>query len=302
MSDRPAAQGGAIQHAPLHAPHRMVLGLSLLSDESGWLQVDADRGADLREKRRLLQAQRGQVFAELPGSRPAQEEIRGAIVGALLAHHPGALLREGRQVEIPALDERLDLAGPLPPLELASRLVQEDLCLMERDAEVWRLTAASVCFPTRWDLPSKVGQSLREIHDPVPGYREGLADPTDRFFDGFRPGRIAARANWSLVDSPDLFQPLHGNRSREPVTRADVAERVWLRVERQTLRRFPETGAILFTIRIHRDRLGGLAAEPARAGLLAEDLRTLPEELARYKSIPDLREPVLAYLDEVAAR
>lgn len=301
MPEGPSVHGGAVRNAPLRAPHRMGLGLSLLPDDSTWLEVDADWARDLREKRRLLAEHRAQVFAEVPGSEPAQAEVCRAVVAALRAHHPGRLAGDERAIEIPELGETLRPADADSQLELASRLVQEDLCVMERDAAgVWRLTAASVCFPTRWDLPSKVGRSLSAIHDPVPGYRAALAQPAERFFDGLRPGRIAVRANWSLVDSPELFQPLHGNRESGGVTRENVADRVWLRAERQTLRRFPESGAVLFTIRIHRDRLGALAAAPDRARLLADDLRTLPEALARYKSIPDLREPVLAWLDEAA--
>jgi len=279
----------------------MVLGLSLLPDESAWLELDADWARDLREKHRLLAERRAQVFGECPGSGPAQAEVRRAVVAALRTHHPGRVTGDDHTLDVPELGETLRPAEAASQLELASRLVQEDLCVMERDgAGVWRLTAASVCFPTRWDLPSKIGQPLTAIHDPVPGYRAALGAPAERFFDGLRPGRIAVRANWSLVDSPALFQPLHGNRAGGAVCRENVAERVWLRAERQTLRRFPDTGAILFTIRIHRDRLGALATEPERARLLADDLRTLPEDLARYKSIPGLREPVLAFLDEVA--
>jgi hypothetical protein len=281
----------------------MVLGLRLLGDEADWLEVDADRVPDLREKRRLLAEQRAQVLVEAPGSRAGQADARDAVLAALEAHHPGRVVRRADAIELTELGETLPLPGDGPPLESAARAVPEDLCLMERDpAGVWRLTAAVVCFPTRWDLPSKLGRSLTGIHDPVPGYREQLAGPADRFFDGLRPGRIAARANWSLVDRADLFQPLHGNRERaRHVTRENVGETVWLRAERQTLRRLAPSDAILFTIRIHRDRLDALAADPERAALLAADLRTLPEDLARYKSIPDLRDPVLAWLDERTA-
>jgi len=298
MAREPVVRGGAVRHAPLRAPHRMAMGLRMLADTSAWLEPDADRAADLREKRRLLAEQRDQVFCELPASRPAQAETLAAVVAALLAHHPGLLVRRGASLHVPDLDETLAPSASAPPLERASRLVQEDLCVMERDARAWRLTAACVCFPTRWDLPSKLGRSLTGLHDPVPGYREALSEPADRFFDGLRPGRIAVRANWSLVDVPDLHQPLHGNRQRARlVTAENAGETVWLRAERQTLRRLPATGAILFAIRVHRDRLDAVADEPARARLLAADLRTLPPALARYKSIPDLREPVLAWLD-----
>jgi len=303
MPDGPAACGEAIRQAPLRTPHRLAMGLSLLPDDSTWLQIDGDWAGDLRQKRRLLSERRAQVLALAPGSEPAQAEVLEVVLAALLAHHPGRVLREGSGLAIPELGERLEALPARAALELAASLVQEDLCVLERDPHAWRLTAACVCFPTRWDLPSKLGLPLTAIHDPVPGYRDLLAGPADRFFDALRPGRIAERANWSLVDSAELFQPLHGNHEHaRNVSRENAAETVWLRVERQTLRRLPVTDAIVFTIRVHRDRLGAFADFPERARLLAEDLRSLPEELARYKSLPDLREPALALLDELAAR
>jgi len=280
----------------------MALGLRLLADPADWLVLDEDWARDLREKRRLESEHREQVWVELPGSVPAQREVRDVLLAHLETHHPGRIRRSGDRLALPALDESFDLASGVPPLLLASRLVQEDLCLLERASDAWRLSAASVCFPTRWDLPSKLGDTLTGIHDPVPGYRAALARPAERFFDGLRPDRIAVRGNWSLVDTPALFQPQPGNPGAPRVTEDNVAETVWLRAERQTLRRLPETGAILFTIRIFRDPLGALSMQPERARLLAEDLRTLPDELSRYKSIPELREPVLAWLDRIAAR
>ena len=266
----------------------MAMGLALLGDPAQWLVLDADLEQDAAEKRRLFAEVPSQVFVELPASRAAQRETRDVLAAHLAAHHPDA-------------PRPLPADGEAPPLLAASWRVQEDLSLLERDESCWRLTAASVCFPTRWDLPSKLGDTLTGIHDPVPGYRAALGAPAERFFDGLRPGRIAVRANWSLVDSPELFQPLHGNRdAARHVTHENVAESVWLRTERQTLCRMPETGAVLFTIRVLRDPLAAFAEAPERARLLAEDLRTLPEDLARYKSIPDLRGPVLAWLDAVA--
>ena len=301
MPDGPAARGEAIRQAPLRAPHRMAMGLSLLPDDSTWLQLDTDWVRDLRRKRRLLSERRAQVLALTPGSEPAQAEVLEAVGRALLTHHPGRVVREGSVLAVPELGEWLETSPAPGALERAASLVQEDLCVLERGSEAWCLTAACVCFPTRWDLPSKLGLPLAAIHDPVPGYRERLALSADRFFDALQAGRIAERANWSLVDSAELFQPLHGNQGHgRHVTPENAGETVWLRVERQTLRRLPRTGAIMFTIRVHRDRLGAFVRFPERARLLAEDLRSLPEELARYKSLPDLRGPALALLDEMA--
>jgi hypothetical protein len=219
--------------------------------EAEWFEVDERFAEQLAEKRRLLAERHDLVFRGWPGSEPAQQELRDAMFEHLPRAHPGHYRRSGADLVLPALGEtaRRD-DGSLAPLDLAARLVQEDLCLMQADAAGdWRLTAASVCFPTRWRLAEKIGRRLDAIHDPVPGLNDRLATPMARFFDRLRPGRGVWRLNWSVIDSPDLHQPGgHFRTGRvQDLTAENIGARTWLRVERQTLRRLPLS--IVFTIR-----------------------------------------------------
>lgn len=292
-----SAADGAI-YTPFTAPYRMTMGLMAL-DPGEWLEIDDDLVADLAEKRRLLDAHHDRVFVEQTGSRPAQQELQDLLVDHLIRHYPALYRRDGDALAIVPLGESLDLnAGDLAPLDRAGRLVQEDLCLMQRDEAAWRLTAASVCFPTRWDLMSKLGQPLDVIHDPVPGFRERMAGAVARFFDHLSVERPVWRLNWSLIDDPALFQPAgHGRTARNAeIDAQNAGDKVWLRVERQTLRRLPATSAVVFTIRIHRWPLKRLAARPEAAATLKAAIETMPAEMQRYKSMPALGEAVLGYL------
>ncbi|MBV9785849.1 MAG: DUF3445 domain-containing protein, partial [Acidisphaera sp.] len=77
----------------------------------------------------------------------------------------------------------------------------------------YRLTAASLCFPTRWRLADKIGKPMQAIHATVPLYAERLARPVDRFFEKLAPQRPVFRTNFSLLDNPALFQQGgHGRR------------------------------------------------------------------------------------------
>ena len=67
----------------------------------------------------------------------------------------------------------------------------------------------------------------------------------------------------------------------ENLTEAIDPSRVRLRVERQTLRRLPKTGAIVFTIRVYMTPLEELAKEPDVPGRLASAIRSWPEDVAR---------------------
>jgi hypothetical protein len=271
--------------------------------EAEWFEIDERFAAQLAEKRRLLAERHDAVFRSLPGSEPAQAELRDAMFEHLPRVHPDHFHCDGDDLALPALGEtwRRDDAG-LAPLDLAARLVQEDLCLMQPDAAGdWRLTAASVCFPTRWRLAEKIGRRLDAIHDPVPGLNERLASPMARFFDRLQPGRGVWRLNWSVIDSPALHQPGGHFRTApaDGLAPQTIGERTWLRVERQTLRRLPLS--IVFTIRIHVWPLSALAERPEAAGRMAAAIDTMPAALRRYKSLGVFGDALTGYLRRLAA-
>ena len=122
----------------------------------------------------------------------------------------------------------------------------------------------------------------------------------DRLFDKLRIDRPVARLNWSVVDDPTLFQPTgRGNpNARGKLTADNAGERLWVRMERQTLRRLPKSKDILFTIRIHRAALEDAAGVPEVARLLHGALETLGAPMTGYKSLGALKPRIVRYLAE----
>ena len=111
---------------------------------------------------------------------------------------------------------------------------------MQRQArtQVYHLVGASLCFPTRWRLADKIGRPLNTIHAPIPGYAEQLATTMDKFFDRLKVDKPVWRLNWSLMDDPTLFQPTRDGRKHAAITpEKNAGDSLWLRIERQTLRR-----------------------------------------------------------------
>lgn len=280
-------------------PFRMAMGL-VACPEAAWIEIDERYPAELAERRGLLASRRADVFAALPGSEPARAEVLALLAAHLPARFPAWFRREGGRLRNGLTGEEWDLDAPgCDPLELAARLVQEDLCIIRPAEGGPVLEAGVVCAPTRWRITEKIGRPLMAVHAAVPFYGERLGAPVDRFMAQIKAGRIAMRVNWSVVDSPALFQ-LEGKHrgERDPAFTAENAgERLHLRTERQTFRRLPGTGAVLFTIRVHSYPLMRVAAQPGVAARLAGAVRALPEEMGRYKSLPVYREALLAWLD-----
>lgn len=283
-------------------PYRLAMGLMQLK-AADWIEIDEDFADDLHEKRRLLAAHRDELFQELPGSEAGQREVLDVLAEHLPRHHPETFRRDGNRLLIRPLDEWVDLASDdRPPLETAGRLVQEDFCLMQPVDDAYHLTAAAVCFPTRWNMRAKMGKKLAGLHGPVPGFNDKLERPVDRFFEMIKADKPVQRLNWSLMDDPALHQPQgHGRREQDPTITADNAgERLWLRIERQTLRRLPATGGVVFGIRIHTTPLAEAVAAPDRARRLLSAVRSMPEGMRAYKSMPVFGAAVEAYLERRA--
>ena len=134
---------------------------------------------------------------------------------------------------------------------------------MQRGEAGYRLVAAVLCFPAHWRLADKLGRPLELIHAPVPGFGERLAAPVDRFFGNIRVERPVWRVNWSLVDTPTLFlPPEHRGHPRE-IAAERAGEELWLRVERQTLRRLPRSGDVVFGIHTYVEPLAEAIESPA---------------------------------------
>ena len=152
---------------------------------------------------------------------------------------------------------RVDLHGDTP-LAVLGRVVQEDVCIMERRGEEHVLTAAVLCFPASWRLSEKIGRPLTDIHAPVEAYDALLARRVQRLFDGVQAGRPLWRSNRLWYEDAELHQP----RSVQSPRRVDLGERAarYQRAERQCILRLPRTGACVFTIHTYVVAHGGGAA------------------------------------------
>jgi dimethylamine monooxygenase subunit A len=288
-------------HLPFEpGPYRMAMDLVTVP-EPAWFELDTQYHAEMTQKRHLLATAHADVFAAAPESDAARKEALDMIVAALTDHHADWFAQSGAVLHNRLTGEDLD-SGAIDPLELAGRLVQEDLCLIQNRAEAPILTAASLCFPSRWRLRDKVGKPLGDVHGPVPLYADRLAAPVNRFMRHLRPGHIVSRLNWSLLDDPALFQP--GGKWRlelcTDITPENAGSRIFLRVERQTLRRLPLTDAVIFGIRVHVYPLDKAIDRPDRAAALASAVRALPAEIQRYKSLPPFQTSLLQWLDAAA--
>jgi hypothetical protein len=185
-------------------------------------------------------------------------------------------------------EELAAMFGKSGGLEAAARSAWEDMCLLTRrpDEEIYRLVGAAVAFPTDWHPADKLGRPLTALHEPIHGYEEQLATGVDKFMAKLKPGGIYGRCNWFVSPTPALrwIAERPPEETFAHVTPDNAGEMLYVRSERQTLRKLPETGAIVFTIGVYVTPLGSLS--PGNIARMAASLATIPEAEARRRGAP----------------
>ncbi|CAK0783363.1 hypothetical protein CVIRNUC_006562 [Coccomyxa viridis] len=299
--------------------YKMTMGLEPMNPLD-WIEIDECYEEELAMRKELVKNNRSTVIHSLPGADDANMEMLELLADFLPKRYPDRFSMEGTVLTNHALGDQWDLADKsLDPLEVSAQLVQEDLCLMKvtEDGSL-RFVSGAVLFPQRWSLAEKVGMDMRRIHDPVPLFNQEILKPVNAFMNRITPNKPFWRANWTISDNPELFQPvgeefiMQANSGQfindqlwgqtEPVTAQNAGERLQTRCERETLSRFPRTGAILFTIRTHMRKLKTFEGRPDKALELARALRNLPQELKNYKTIAAFQTQALEYLDSISSQ
>lgn len=206
------------------------------------------------------------------------------------------------EIGAPLLTEAVALArtwgADFPDDSLASlaRVWEPDFVLLSFGEAGLTVEGGAVCFPTAWSLREKLGRSLFATHGPVPGLNAELAARIDTALRKLPPGTAWERDNWGLASSPDLNR--HPLRHLPMLSVSDSLDAVWFRGERQILFKLPQTGGILFGIRIVASPLRKVLANAAERTALQRQLMSMPDDAADYKGLTAIRPQVLRWITE----
>lgn len=144
------------------------------------------------------------------------------------------------------------------------------------------LTAASVLSPSHWNPREKFLKPLAAIHEPIPGFDSELTPKITRFFNHLKVGKAVVRYNWGIQSG----SALNWQAENEPAVIEESTS--YYRSERQTLFRLPETGAVVFFIRIDLCPLSELTEryqDPLALDKLKTFVRDMPPQQIAYKGI-----------------
>ena len=188
------------------------------------------------------------------------------------------------------------------PLHVLLHNVPEDFAIMIRDPQtgIYSFRAGMVMSSLGWDLGSKIGLKLHEIHEPIPDYREKMQFSMDRYFAKKPTDKAIQRGSWGLeIDQPLYMPPGDPHEQHREVQNPDhTVDRIHLRVDWQTLRRLPLSGAIVFNFKGLFTPLTEFKDEPYIPTLILKVLREGNQKIMEYKNTWHTEHVVIPALEE----
>ncbi|KAK5464530.1 hypothetical protein LTS15_001092 [Exophiala xenobiotica] len=276
-----------------------------------WIELDNHYPRYHADKARRIAERGSKCCRTAPEALPAALELLDELRSYLPDRYPTLYTHTETGILNSWSGEHIDTTSrPLPedPMASCARLTQDDLAIMiERPDGQYYLLAGAILLAGFWRLEDKIGMPLSEIHTSgdVPQYREKLEKGMMNFFRRLKPEELVARNNYFLqVDDELAWSPSIGSEDSTDGTiswntaeKNRAIEHHFFRSERQTLRRLPKSGGVVFTIRTYFHPITEVAQEDYVPGRLASAVRSWGDDVSRYKGKEKYQDVLLEYLD-----
>ncbi|KAL8946517.1 MAG: hypothetical protein Q9222_007103, partial [Ikaeria aurantiellina] len=234
--------------------------MSLMKMENDWwLELEHTYAERIAERKGLVAKYSKMVLDYLPGSELGCKEVMEMALQFLCARYPHyfwlSYSNDKGHVFHNGILHNETIIKDMHPLHVLLENVPEDFAVMIRNPDdgYYYFRAGLLCSSLGWNVSTKLGMQLKQIHEPIPDYKEKMEFSMDRYFSKMPSSRPIQRGSWGLeVDTP-LFMPPGDPHEAYRDYQMDPAQltlsRVHLRVDWQTLRRLPLSGAIIFNFK-----------------------------------------------------
>lgn len=278
-------------------------------DPNSWIELDNEwhKFHDLKMKR--IEEKGTEVYGTLPEAKDAALELLAELRKFLPARYPSLFQKTSDGLKNLETNESHRTIEPLkedPSLTIA-RLLQDDVAIMiENDKGEYYLKGGCIMLAGFWRLKDKLNTSLSTIHTSgdVPKYNTHLKKGMEKFFVRLTPEAPVVRNNYFIQTDDHLdWSSSIGDENNEKVgwytaNPAKSIDQIWYRSERQSVRRLPITGAVIFTIRTYFLPLTEMCKEPFIPKRLLDGIESWSDDVREYRGYEKFYETVLPYLRE----
>ncbi|KAJ5711142.1 hypothetical protein N7488_005298 [Penicillium malachiteum] len=241
-----------------------------------WIEIENTYVERIKQRQEIYAMHGTDVSNALPGSELACKEIMEMALQFVCTRYPRQFeLVDGNMTLVNhILRTRDDLTKKSPLLFLLDN-IPEDFCMMLRDPTtgMYCFRAGIICSSVGWYLGDKMGLGMPAIHETVPDYKEKMEFSIDR-------------GSWAFEIGEPLYLPPHDpefndrNHQQQSLHPEDIS----LRVDWQTLRRLPLSGAVVFNFKALFTPITEFRNERYVPSLILKVLIEGNEAILKYKS------------------
>jgi hypothetical protein len=193
-----------------------------------------------------------------------------------------------------------------------SYLIEEDFMLLDESGGIPRIAAAANAYSSSGRLVASVGHDMEWTHAHVPQLTQKLGTKINRVIRSAHAATPCERFNWQLTPMASVFFPHNDPHAANAAAMEQVStelrrnparagELLWIRVERQTLSRLPDSNATAFSLHTYSDPLSSIRSDLESLRAILALLRSYTEERWRYSEMDIVREPLLLWLEAAAS-
>ncbi|KAF9001931.1 hypothetical protein BDQ17DRAFT_1243749 [Cyathus striatus] len=291
-------------YRPFRWGYYQTMALSAMEPD-WWIELESTYRERLAQRKELFTQHGKAVVDLLPGSEGACRELMNMVVHFLCIRYPNEFqLNETKMIFYNRILDTSTNVRNVEPLSFLLETIPEDFLITQLNQKtgLYHLTAGVSCSAVGWNMSSKIGRPLHQIHGPVPFYEEKLRNSMDRYFAKMPCNKPIQRGSWGLeIGQPLYLQPDDEHFAiRETQPENLKLDDIYLRVDWQTLRRLPKSQAIVFNFKALFTPVTSFRHEPYIPRLLLKVLREGPKKIKDYKGTYHVEHKVIPALDEWA--
>ena len=151
-----------------------------------WLELTKDYASTIAARVELFEKHGKLVLDHLPGSELAAKELMEMALQFYCARYPHLFSLEERpgdgHVFINSVLNTTTIIKDHHPFQVLLHNVAEDFAIMLRNPAdgCYYFRAGILCSALGWNVSTKLGLQLKEIHAPIPDYKEKMEFSMDR--------------------------------------------------------------------------------------------------------------------------
>ncbi|CAH2351988.1 hypothetical protein CLIB1423_05S03004 [[Candida] railenensis] len=296
--------------------HKYAINMGIRNMEwDSWFELDNEWEKFHIHKLERVEERGTELYQTLPPARDAVYELLDEMWQYLPNRYPTLFKQKEYGLdnlvtgEVHVFKEGFRTEKQEDPALTAAKMIQDDFAIMmENEEGVYHLKAGAILLAGFWRLKDKLNMPLSMIHTSgdVPKYNEKLKSGMEKFFIRQPCDKPVVRNNYFIQTDDHLpWSTSIGSESEEGIgwytaEPATHAEQLYFRSERQSLRRLPKSGAIVFTVRTYFLPIAELAQEPYIPRRLLNGMSTWDTDVQEYKGWHKYKDVIVPYLEEKA--